>query len=163
MKYKKTMTSVTFLLLGLGVINAQETVTTTGGEASGMGGSSSYTVGQVVYTTNTGINGSVAQGVQQPYEIYVTTGVNQTAINLEMIVYPNPTTNYINLKVDASTSLNNQNLSYQLFDMQGKVIENKKVTADNTIIKMEALPKATYFLKVTDNTKTVKTFKVIKN
>ena len=163
MKYKKTMTSVTFLLLGLGVINAQETVTTTGGEASGMGGSSSYTVGQVVYTTNTGVNGSVAQGVQQPYEIYVTTGVNQTAINLEMIVYPNPTTNYINLKVDASTSLNNQNLSYQLFDMQGKVIENKKVTADNTIIKMEALPKATYFLKVTDNTKTVKTFKVIKN
>ena len=163
MKYKKTMTSVTFLLLGLGVINAQETVTTTGGEASGMGGSSSYTVGQVVYTTNTGINGSVAQGVQQPYEIYVTTGVNQTAINLEMIVYPNPTTNYISLKVDASTSLNNQNLSYQLFDMQGKVIENKKVTADNTIIKMEALPKATYFLKVTDNTKTVKTFKVIKN
>ena len=157
------MTSVTFLLLGLGVINAQETVTTTGGEASGMGGSSSYTVGQVVYTTNTGINGSVAQGVQQPYEIYVTTGVNQTAINLEMIVYPNPTTNYISLKVDASTSLNNQNLSYQLFDMQGKVIENKKVTADNTIIKMEALPKATYFLKVTDNTKTVKTFKVIKN
>ena len=157
------MTSVTFLLLGLGVINAQETVTTTGGEASGMGGSSSYTVGQVVYTTNTGINGSVAQGVQQPYEIYVTTGVNQTAINLEMIVYPNPTTNYITLKVDASTSLSNQNLSYQLFDIQGKVIENKKVTDDTTPIKMEALPKATYFLKITDNTKTVKTFKIIKN
>ena len=154
------MTIVTFFLLGLGVINAQETVTTTGGEASGIGGSSSYTVGQVVYTTNTGTNGSVAQGVQQPYEIYVTTGVNQTAINLEMIVYPNPTTNYLTLKVENEHI---ERLTYQVIDLQGKVIENKKVTADNTIIKMEALPKATYFLKVTDNNKTVKTFKVIKN
>jgi len=154
------MTIVTFFLLGLGVINAQETVTTTGGEASGIGGSSSYTVGQVVYTTNTGANGSVTQGVQQPYEIYVTTGVNQTAINLEMIVYPNPTTNYLTLKVENEHI---ERLTYQVIDLQGKVIENKKVTADNTIIKMEALPKATYFLKVTDNNKTVKTFKVIKN
>ena len=154
------MTIVTFFLLGLGVINAQETVTTTGGEASGIGGSSSYTVGQVVYTTNTGANGSVTQGVQQPYEIYVTTGVNQTAINLEMIVYPNPTTNYLTLKVENEHI---ERLTYQVIDLQGKVIQNKKVTADNTIIKMEALPKATYFLKVTDNNKTVKTFKVIKN
>ena len=158
MEHIKTIMSVTFLLLGLGVINAQETVTAAGGEATGTGGAVSYSVGQVVYTTNTGTNGSVAQGVQQPYEIYVTTSVNQTAINLEMIVYPNPTTNYLNLKVE-----DNVNLSYQLYDLQGKVIENKKVTADNTTIKMEALPKATYFLKVTDNNKTVKTFKVIKN
>ena len=43
-------------------------------------------VGQVVYITSTGINGSVAQGVQQPYEISVITGVNETAINLEMNV-----------------------------------------------------------------------------
>ena len=155
---KKIITSATFLLLGLGVINAQETVTAAGGEATGTGGTASYSVGQVVYTTNTGTNGSVAQGVQQPYEISVITGINETAINLEMIVYPNPTKNYLTLKVE-----DNVNLSYQLYDLQGKVIEDKKVTADNTTIKMEALPKATYFLRVTDNNKTVKTFKVIKN
>ena len=158
MRHKKIITSATFLLLGLGVINAQETVTAAGGEATGTGGTASYSVGQVVYTTNTGTNGSVAQGVQQPYEISVITGINETAINLEMIVYPNPTTNYLNLKVE-----DNVNLSYQLYDLQGKVIENKKVTADNTTIKMEALPKATYFLRVTDNNKIAKTFKVIKN
>ena len=158
MRHKKIITSATFLLLGLGVINAQETVTAAGGEATGTGGTASYSVGQVVYTTNTGTNGSVAQGVQQPYEISVITGINETAINLEMIVYPNPTKNYLTLKVE-----DNVNLSYQLYDLQGKVIEDKKVTADNTTIKMEALPKATYFLKVTDNNKTVKTFKVIKN
>jgi hypothetical protein len=71
MKHKKTITSVAFLLLGLGGLHAQESPTSTGGDATGAGGSSSYSVGQVVYTTATGINGSVAQGVQQAYEISV--------------------------------------------------------------------------------------------
>ena len=131
----------------------------TGGDATGAGGSSSYTIGQIVYTTDTGSNGSVAQGVQQPYEISVTAGVNQTAINLEMKVFPNPTTNYLQLKVESEAL---ESLSFQLIDLQGKVIENKKVVENHTTISMEALPKAIYFLNVTRNNQTVKKFKVIK-
>ena len=56
------------LLLGLGLtgLQAQESVNATGGDASGSGGSVSYSVGQITYQTHTGINGSVAEGVQQP-------------------------------------------------------------------------------------------------
>ena len=158
MEHKKTITSVAFLLLGLGGLHAQETIPATGGEAIGTGGTASYSVGQVVYTTNTGTNGSVAQGVQQPYEISTTVGINETSIILEMSVYPNPTNNYLTLKVE-----DNANLIYQLIDLQGKVIENKKVNSNSTTITMEALPKSTYFLTVTDNKNTVKTFKIIKN
>jgi hypothetical protein len=158
MKHKKTITSVVFVLLGLGGLHAQENAVTTGGEATGAGGTASYSVGQVVYTTNTGTNGSVAQGVQQPYEISTTVGINETSINLELSVYPNPTTDYLTLKVEDNTELN-----YQLYDSQGKIIENKKVTANSTTISMEALPKSIYFLNVTDNNQVVKTFKIIKN
>jgi len=158
MKPKKTMTIITFLLLGIGVTNAQETVTTTGGEASGTGGTASYSVGQVVYTSATGTNGSVAQGVQQPYEISTTVGIKETSINLELSVYPNPTTDYLTLKVADFETLN-----FQLIDIQGRIIENKKVTASNTILKMEALPKAVYFLNVTKNNRIIKTFKIVKN
>jgi len=159
MKHKKAITSVAFLLLGLGGLHAQQAVTTAGGEATGTGGTASYTVGQVVYTTATGTNGSVAQGVQQPYEISTTLGIKETAIRLEMTVYPNPTTNYLTLKVgDFELS----SLNFQLIDLQGKVIENKKVTATSTTIKMEELPKAIYFLNITDNNQVVKTFKIIK-
>ncbi len=56
MKHKATMTSIAFLLLGLGGLHAQETVSTTGGDATGTGSTTSYTIGQVVYTTNTGNN-----------------------------------------------------------------------------------------------------------
>jgi hypothetical protein len=158
MKHKKTITSIAFLLLGLGGLYAQESPTTAGGEATGTGGTASYSVGQVVYTTATGTNGSVAQGVQQPYEISTTVGIKETAITLELSVYPNPTTDYLTLKVEDNTELN-----YQLYDLQGKVIENKKVTANSTTIKMEALPKAIYFLNITKNNRIVKTFKIIKN
>ncbi|NQY11319.1 MAG: T9SS type A sorting domain-containing protein [Flavobacteriales bacterium] len=159
MKHKKIITSVVFLLLSLGGLHAQENTTAAGGEATGSGGTASYSVGQVVYTTVTGTNGSVAQGVQQPYEISITTGVAETSIKLEMNVYPNPTTNYLQLKVESEAI---ENLSFQLVDLQGKVIENKEVMESNTTINMEALPKAIYFLNVTRNNQTVKKFKVIK-
>ena len=158
MKHKKTITSITFLLLGLGGLHAQETVTTSGGDATGTGGTASYSVGQVIYTTATGTNGSIAQGVQQPYEIAVTTGVNKTTINLELSVYPNPTTDYLTLKVEDNTELN-----YQIYDNHGKVIANKKVTATTSTINLESLPKATYFLNVVNNSQVLKTFKIIKN
>lgn len=158
MKHKKTITSVAFLLLGLGGLHAQESPTSTGGEATGTGGTASYSIGQVVYTTNTGTNGSVAQGVQQVFEISTTLGINETSINLELSVYPNPTTNYLTLKVEKL-----ENLTYQLIDLQGKIITNKKVTAKTSTIKMEDLPKAIYFLNVTKNNQLVKTFKIIKN
>lgn len=157
MKHKNTITSAVFLLLGLGGLHAQESINGSGGEATGAGGTASYSVGQVVYTTATGTNGSVAQGVQQPFEISIMVGINETTINLELSVYPNPTTNYLTLKTD-----DNANLSYQLIDLQGKVIENKKVTANSTTIKMEELPKAIYFLNIKDNNQKVKTFKIIK-
>ena len=41
MKHKKTITSIAFLLLGLGGLYAQESPTTAGGEATGTGGTSS--------------------------------------------------------------------------------------------------------------------------
>jgi hypothetical protein len=160
MKRTKPIASIAFLLLGLGGLHAQETLTTTGGEATGTGGTASYSLGQVVYTTATGTNGSVAHGVQQPYEISTTVGINETSINLDLSVYPNPTTNYLQLKVESEKL---ESLNFQLIDLQGKIIESKKVTASNTILKMEALPKAIYFLTVTKGNQLIKSFKVIKN
>ncbi len=149
-----------FLLFGSGGLQAQEAILSSGGEALGGGGSVSYSVGQVVYTINTGINGSVAQGVQQPYEIS-NVGIEQhEGIKLECIVYPNPVNEFIKLKVE---SYKVENLSYQLFDVEGRLLESEKVTGNETKIKMTNLLPANYFLKVMENQKLVKTFKIIKN
>lgn len=162
MRNKKTICTA-LLLTGLGLRGsyAQEAVPASGGNATGSGGSVSYTVGQVVYTTNSGTNGSVAQGVQQPYEVSVTTGTEQAKeISLGLTAYPNPTTENIKLSIG---NYNTDNLSYQLFDVAGKLLQNKKIESTETVIPMENLDHASYFVKIIDNKKEVKVFKIIKN
>ncbi len=162
MRHKRIKLSA-ILLLGLGLtgLQAQENVNATGGNASGSGGSASYSVGQVVYTTNTGTNGSVAQGVQQPYEISVVTGLEEAkGINLSVSVYPNPTTDFLQLKVESEKL---KDLNYQLFEMNGKLLQSEKITGNQTSIVMSNLVPATYFVKVIQGNKEVKTFKIIKN
>ncbi|HNW68057.1 MAG TPA: T9SS type A sorting domain-containing protein [Bacteroidales bacterium] len=153
-----TLLTFTF---SLSTVSAQESVNTTGGNALGGGGSASYSVGQVVYATNTGTNGSVAEGVQQPYEISVVTEIEEAkGINLSILAYPNPTTDYLELKVESEKL---KDLSYQLYDMNGKLLQNEKITGNQTNILMSNLAPATYFVKVIQGNKEVKTFKIIKN
>jgi hypothetical protein len=152
-----------FLLLFLNIIEvrAQSTIPAGGGNASGTGGTVSYSVGQMLYTGNTGTTGSVAQGVQQPFEISVITGLER-AININLIcsVYPNPTVDFLTLKVE---NYDREGLSYKLFDVNGKLLESKKVTRNETSISMTNYIPAIYFLRVTDNRKEIITFKIIKN
>ena len=157
MKIKKLL--IATLLLGAFQAQAQEAVATAGGNASGTNRNVSYAVGQVVYTTNTGTTGSVAQGVQQPFEIQTVLGAENFNINLQLAVYPNPTTNWLQLEV---RNTDFANLSYQLFDLNGKMILNEKITAETSSIQMERLPAAIFLLKVVSNNKEVKTFKIIK-
>lgn len=156
-----TLLTFTF---SLSTVSAQESINATGSNASGSGGSASYSVGQVVYTTHTGTSGSVAQGVQQPYEISVVTTIEEAkGINLSVKAYPNPTTDYLQLKVDASTTLSIQSMTYQLYDMQGKLLQSEKLTGSQTDIIMSNLVPGTYFVKVIQGSKEVKIFKIIKN
>ena len=74
MRHKKVKLSAV-LLLGLTSLQAQTAIIASGGNASGSGGSMSFSVGQIVYNTNSGTNASVAEGVQQPYEISVFTEI----------------------------------------------------------------------------------------
>ncbi len=162
MRHKKVKLSVVLLLgLGLTLVQAQEAIPASGGNGSGSGGSVSYTIGQVVYSTNTGSDGSEAQGVQQPYEISVATAIEEAKdISLEFVVYPNPATDFVILKIG---NYEIENLIYHLYDLNGNLLENNKIQSTETNISMQTHLPSTYFLKVIDNNKVVKTFKIIKN
>ena len=162
MKHKKAkLCAILLFWLGLTGLQAQATVSASGGNAAGIGGSVSYSVGQVFYSTNNGTNGSVAQGVEQAFEITNFTGIDTPkGITLQYSAFPNPTSGFLKLKVE---DFNIENLFYQLYDMSGKLIEYKMVKGNETIIVMSQLVPATYFLKVIQHTKEVKSFKIIKN
>ena len=161
-------TKITVLLFLFGVFfpkaQAQESVGASGGNAAGSGGTVSYSVGQVVYTVATGPNGSVSQGVQQPFEIFPLGVDDFPNISLIMTAYPNPVTSMLNLKIENTTlDFPGGKLECQLYDLQGRLIANRKIIGAETQIDMGNLAAATYFLMVLDNSKPLKTFKIIKN
>ncbi len=156
-------TKLIFIILlstALTEIKAQQGTTATGGEASGAGGIVSYSVGQISYSNITNSNGYINEGVQQPYEFFTVGISTNNNITLSYTAYPNPTAAKINLKVE-NTSL--ENLSYQLYDISGKLLLNQKITSNISSIQMVSFASANYFLKVTDNNKVVQTIKIIKN
>jgi hypothetical protein len=158
MKHKKIKLSV--LLLSIGVTaQAQQATTSSGGDASSSGGSVAYSVGQVVYTTNTEASGTESQGLQQPYEIF-TVGIKEAELNISLSVFPNPTADNLILQI---SDYKNEKLSYQLYNMQGKLLNHGQVTAQQTQINTSSLPTATYFINVVNqDNKKVQLFKIIK-
>lgn len=156
----------TFLLLFIFCISfitssyAQESIVVSGGNATGSGGSSSYSIGQVVYASLPGSSAYVLQGIQQPYEIITLGNDEFQGINLVMTAYPNPTVDVLNLVI-VNDKLDD--LAYNLFDINGKMISgNSKITSSETSVSMQGLNQGIYFLGITTNNKTIKTFKIIK-
>jgi hypothetical protein len=162
MKLHRKILSIFFLFgFCIAFMKGQQTIPATGGNASGSGGSVSYTVGQILNSTISGTNGTVAQGVQQPYEISIVTATEEAKdIILEIQVYPNPATDFMKLKI---SNYNIQNLRYQLYDVNGSLLQDNKIEDNETSFVISNYVSAIYFLKVTDNNKVIKTFKIIKH
>ena len=147
-------------LLVAGFAQAQESTNSSGGNATSSDGTVAYSIGQLVYTTNTGSNGIVAQGVQHAYEIF-TVGIKETELNISLSTFPNPITENLFLQI---SDYNNEKFSYQLYDMQGKQLSNGQIVAQQTQISMNGLPSASYFINVVNQkNKKVQSFKIIKN
>lgn len=149
------------LLLGFNLtIKAQEALAN-GGNATGSGGTISYSIGQVAYTSIIGTSGTIAQGVQQAFEISTISELNDTTkISLQCTTYPNPTNNYLKLKLKY---LNGKNLSFILCDLNGKILQNRRINELETAINLSSYISGSYLLKIIENKIKIKTFKVIKN
>jgi hypothetical protein len=160
---KKKSRPLAMLLTGMlwcGLSHAQVSSNSSGGNAIGAGGTVSYTIGQLDYTTNTGSTGNINQGVQHAYEIF-TLGIVESTRNFALIAYPNPTIENLTLQI---SNFNNERFSYQLYDTQGKLLKSGQITSDLTEINTSSLTRATYFINVVNQeNKKVQSFKIIKN
>jgi hypothetical protein len=160
---KKTKISQTVLLLlcmGITALHAQQSANAAGGDAQGSGGSASFSLGQPTYTYISATGNSSNQGVQQPYEFF-TVGIDEPKdISLLMSVFPNPAQVMVNLKIESPGF---ENLSYQLFDMNGRLLLTQKISNPLTEVPMQTLAVGPYLLRVVDAQKELKTFKIIKN
>lgn len=156
------MKKITLLLalFCLPKLMAQQASVASGGNATGTGGTVSYSIGQVADKTQTGTTGTITQGVQQPFEIVTLSGEEFTNIALAAVVYPNPTVSNVTLKI---SNFSLENMDYQLFDIQGRLVQKGKISNEETVLEMERYAASTYILKVNSHSKELKTFKIVKN
>jgi hypothetical protein len=161
MKKKISCLLILFSCCGfLITLNGQETIPVTGGTATGSGGSVTFTAGQVAYLTLSETNWTVSQGVQQPYEISVSTAIENTGyIDLICTVFPNPTIGSLKLIVGLSDY---KNLRFRLFNINGVLLRDDKIEARETEISLDGLSSSVYFLKVINRNKELKIFKIVK-
>jgi hypothetical protein len=130
-----------------------------GGNATGSGGTASYTIGQVVLSSGTEESKAVSQGFQQPYEILVVGIRELTGEKPDCFLYPNPATDYIRLRVEAYEG---GELSYILYDIGGLVLINSRLEGNEAMIPMQNKKPGTYLLKLSDGKQDLKIFKIIK-
>lgn len=150
---------VVLSFLSLNLFSQQNTVAG-GADISGSGGSVSFSIGQIDHQTKTSASGTITEGVQQPYEILVVTGITNTTVQLSINAYPNPVVDQLVLTID-QTDLTK--VFYILTDVTGKLISEKQISASRTEIQFKELAQGIYFIKVVSNNKEVKVFKIIKN
>lgn len=125
--------------------SAQHAAVSSGGNAAGSGGSVNFTAGQLFCATFPGPDGSVVQGVQQPFEISVLTELaDNPGGSLRCNLFPNPASDYLTLQVDNPAD----NLKACLYDIPGNLLAERDITASETRIEIASYPAAAYVLKV---------------
>lgn len=160
---KRITTFIVFLLSLAGATFAQSAIVPLGGDTQSNSGSVSYTVGQIAVESAANSNGSVtiAEGVQQPYEIQ-TVGIDEyPQIALNAVVYPNPTENLAQLRLNGF-EIPADGLRAILYDGNGKQLQSLMVTDDLTAFQIGQYATGTYYLELRDGKRVLKTFKVVR-
>lgn len=138
---------------------AQTAIAAGGTTATGTGGTVSFTIGQIAYTTVSGTGGSISEGVQQTYRVSAPTSIEENTISLKAQIFPNPATDVLMLTVENSDF---KNLNYQLMDVSGKLLSQDRLNRSATQINVASLPNGSYFVRVLSKSKLLKTFTIIK-
>ena len=155
---------VFFINAGLNAQVLHHAIAGAGGNSQSSGGSISYTAGQVVYTTHSVTGGSLAQGIQQPYEVSVVSGMEDTfALSLFMEVNPNPSDGIVKLRMSSSGPVQSMKLSYCILDIHGRIRSNGRIADSETEIVMTNMAPGVYFLRVSEDYRDIRVFKIIKN
>lgn len=134
-----------------------EVISSAGGDYSDNNISVSWTIGEPVISTLKQGDFVITQGFHQSK--YIVTSINETKIvPFEVNVFPNPTTDLINVKIN-QTDLKGYDI--KLFDISGKILYSKNIKSNNNQLDLSQYNAGQYILKVS-NKKSTRSFSIVK-
>ena len=139
-------------------LNAQEVVATSGETKSASGFEISWTIGEPVIQTFSSGATILTQGLHQT-NLQVTP-VNKLLLpNLEISVFPNPSSEFIVIRLNELPP----SPKFALFNLSGKLISQKNIESTNTQLNLNEFAPGTYLLKIMqEKNQELQTFKIIK-
>jgi hypothetical protein len=136
-------------------VSAQEVVSTQGESYSNASAKIDFTIGEVVINTGTDGTNDLTQGFHQTNWTFL--GVEDFAPNFQATIFPNPTQDVFNIKTSVF-----ENVTYTLYDAQGKLVMQNILSAEQTPIQVSRLAPGSYSLTLNNETQNLKIFKLVK-
>lgn len=141
-----------FTMYTLNVFSQNQNVISNGGNyQESTGGSLTWTIGEVVINTLESTDVHVTQGFNQDWLNFLNIEVFSEKINVT--VYPNPTTEFINIESDKKSDL-------AIYDASGKLVGQYKVNKTDQI-DLSELSGGIYYLNFSRKNAKIKTIKII--
>ena len=156
---KKVLLFISIFLLSMNGLFAQNNVVSAGNSASSANGSLSYTLGYLSIQNTNQEDVKVSEGLQHAYEIYEVTNISGLNTDFNISVYPNPSVDELFLEVE---NLKETDITYQLFDINGKSVTEEAKFTKKSKIDMKQLSSGSYLLVISQKQNLLKSFRIIK-
>lgn len=147
---------IPFLFLCQG-IQAQDRINSAGGEATGVTGHISYSIGLVDYLNLHNSTASISEGLQIPYEIYPVS-INELEGAFNVNLYPNPVASHLSIDIPAYLGT----VTLQIHDVTGNLIVEKVVSHMHEEIDLSTLANSTYILTILSHNQKSQSYQIIK-
>ncbi len=149
---------IVFILLITGNLQAQKVVSADGGTATVNDYEISWTVGEIITGTVNDGTTVLTQGFQQS-NLTITAIDELRKTGVEIKVYPNPTQDFVTIHFSKTM----EKSKYSLFDLSGRLLEQKQIKSTDARIDMTGFAKGAYILKLNfRGSQPLQSFKIIK-
>ena len=147
-----------FLLFIVGGTTAQKVVSANGGTATVNDYEISWTIGETITGAVNDGTTVLTQGFQQS-NLTITAIDELRKTGVEIKVYPNPTQDFVTIHFSKII----EKPVYSLFDLSGRLLEQKQIKSTDAKIDMTGFAKGTYILKLNfRGSQPLQSFKIIK-
>ncbi len=153
------MRKILVLLMSITSVFAfgQEVISNGGSSLSNGEYTIDFTIGEPVIETVQNDGKMLTQGYHQPTLAIIE--VKQIDENFSAALFPNPATSFLNVELEAFDGV-----SFQLQDVNGKIIEQQGINQKVTSINVKSLDRGVYMLKLVDeNDNKLKSYKFLKH
>lgn len=137
--------------------NAQIAISSSGSDSNSNNGSISFTIGQIVFNSQSTSSYIIEEGIQNPLDNSILSIESFSVRNFD--IYPNPTSDDFTINFKNYDLLD---LSLKLFEPNGKLIFSKNITTRLTKIQTSGIAKGMYIVKIIKNKIIIDSFKILK-